>query len=54
MIRFEEEFEEHLQITEQEFSEYLHSIVDSGFNELSAQLTNINKPYRGHIKFNIF
>ncbi|MCX2739418.1 hypothetical protein [Pontibacter anaerobius] len=54
MVRFEEDFEVTLQITEQEFSAYLLSIVDSDLDELSEQLASTNKPFRGHIKFNRF
>ncbi|MDO6389727.1 hypothetical protein Q4E40_06285 [Pontibacter sp. BT731] len=54
MKGFEEEFEVSLQLSEQELSAYLLSIIDSNLDELSAALANSKKPYRGHIKFNRF
>jgi len=54
MIGFEEEFEVAFQMSEQEFSAYLLSIVDTDLDELFASLANTNKPFRGNVKFNRF
>jgi hypothetical protein len=54
MVRFKKDFEVSLQLTEQEFSAYLLSIIESDNDKLSAQLANTSKPFHGHVKFNRF
>lgn len=44
MIGFEEEFEVTLRMSEQDFSAYLLSIVDSDLDELSAAFANTKNP----------
>jgi len=54
MIGFEEDFELSLQVSEQEFSAYLLSIIDTDVDELFSPNTTTKKHFRGYIKFNCF